>query len=236
MILPYGYGVKFGDYHSFKDLGMIFSSKSIGMPSPQTETVSVVGRNGDLDLSEALSGEIAYGNRELEFEFGVIDGAREWVEVMADVTNKIHGKRLKIVLDDDTTFFYRGRCTIDSFKTDKNLAKIVIKCDCEPYRIEETSETGDAWKWDPFSFENGLIYKSSYKVAGQLEINLISRNKLVSPTFVTDSDMSVVCDGTTYSLPKGTTPVYDIRLKYGDNKMTVKGNGSFTATYHGGSF
>lgn len=236
MIWPYGYGVKFGEYHSFKDLGMVLSSKSIGMPSPRLETVTVIGRNGDLDLTEALSGEVSYGNRELDFEFGVIGGANNWVEVMSNVTNKIHGKLLNIILDDDTSYFYKGRCTIDTFNTDKNLAKIVIKCDCEPYRIEETSAVGDAWKWDPFSFENGLIYKSSYTVAGQIEINLINRNKLVSPTFVTDSDMTVTYDGTTYSLPKGTTPVYDIRLQYGDNKMTVKGTGAFTVTYYGGSF
>ena len=47
-------GVTFGIKHSYEDFGLILSSKEIGLPTPKTESVSVIGRNGNLDLTDAL--------------------------------------------------------------------------------------------------------------------------------------------------------------------------------------
>ena len=52
-------GVRFGDYHSYNDFSLILTSKTIGTPTPKTETIDIPGGDGVLDLTEFL---VEYGD------------------------------------------------------------------------------------------------------------------------------------------------------------------------------
>lgn len=227
-------GVTFGTKHSYDDFGLILSSKEITLPEPHTESVSVIGRNGDIDLTEALGDTVTYENRTLTFTFSLLNAHIYWTSVLSSVSNYLHGQKMQIIMDVDKTFYYYGRCKVSKFKSSQTLGTIVIECDVEPYKIE-VNGAGVPWLWDTFSFVDGIIYETSYTVDGELEINLINRAKVVSPTFTCSADMSVIYNGTTYSIPTGTTTVYDICLQEGDNYMTLSGTGTVTVTYKGGS-
>lgn len=231
---PMIYGITFGTKHSYHDFGLILSEKDIGLPEPKTETVSVIGRNGDLDLTEALGDDVKFENRKLQFKFSLINGAGNWTAVLSNLSNYLHGKKMQIIMDADKTFYYWGRCKINKFQTDRTLAIITVDCDVEPYKVEVNSAS-EPWIWDTFSFVNGIIHINEVTVSGSLTVNLINRVKIVSPTFVCSAAMTVTHEGNTYSLPQGTTTVYDIRLKEGDNYVTFKGNGTVKINYRGGS-
>ena len=227
-------GVTFGIKHSYEDFGLILSSKEIGLPTPKTESVSVIGRNGDLDLTDALGDDVKFENRKLSFTFSLLNGARDWTATLSNLSNYLHGKKMRIVMDADKTFYYWGRCTINKFKTDRTLAIITVDCDVEPYKIE-TNSASEPWLWDVFSFVNGIIHENEVKVSGSKKVNLINRVKIVSPTFTCSTAMKVTHEGNTYSLPVGETTVYDIRLQEGDNYVTFTGNGTVKISYRGGS-
>lgn len=227
-------GVTFGTKHSYDDFGMILSSKDIGLPKPKTETVSIIGRDGDLDLSEALGEDVKFENRNLQFTFSVLNGAKDWTMVLSKLSNYLHGRKMRIILDADKTFYYFGRCTINAFKTDRTLAMITIDCDVEPYK-REVNSVSEPWVWDTFSFINGIIHINEATVIERKEVNLINQAKIVSPTFICSNAMEVEYKGNTYSLPAGTTTVYDIRLREGDNYVTFIGNGTVKINYRGGS-
>lgn len=140
-------GVTFGIKHSYEDFGLILSSKEIGLPTPKTESVSVIGRNGDLDLTDALGDDVKFENRKLSFTFSLLNGARDWAATLSNLSNYLHGKKMRIVMDADKTFYYWGRCTINKFKTDRTLAIITVDCDVEPYKIE-TNSASEPWLWD----------------------------------------------------------------------------------------
>lgn len=233
MSYPHGFGITFGDCHSFKDLKMVLSSRTVGLPDINTETVTIPGRNGYLDLSETLTGRVIYGNRTLEFNFGVLGGAKNWSGVMSSIAAEIHGKKLKIIQDDDPQYYMIGRCQINAFKTNMTLAEISITCDCEPFRYE-VEGVGEEWKWDPFSFSDGIIRESNYSVNESLDITLYNRSVPVSPIFNTSADMSVMFAGVTYSLPKGATIVREIQLQAGYNLLKLIGNGTVNISYRGG--
>lgn len=38
---------------------------------------------------------------------------------LSNLSNYLHGKKMRIVMDADKTFYYWGRCTINKFKTDR---------------------------------------------------------------------------------------------------------------------
>lgn len=227
-------GVTFGTKHSYKDFGLILTSKTVNLPDLKTETQDVPGMDGELDLTNAITDDVKFKNRKLSFTFTVIDPVKQFFIVLSEVTNFLHGKRLRVVMDDDKNFYYEGRCKVNQFKTDKRTATIIIDCDVEPFKTEINS-AGEPWIWDTFSFVDGIIYVNEVKVSGSATINLINRRKIVSPTFTCTSAMTVSFNSSTYSIPKGTTTVLDIRLQEGDNYVTFRGTGTVTIQYKGGS-
>lgn len=231
-------GVTFGTKHSYTDLDLILSSKEIGMPEPKTETVDIPGADGELDLSETLSDEIKYKNRELKFTFTLLNALKRWSTKLSEVNNYLHGKKMRVIMDDDASFYYYGRCTVDSYASSKTLGTIIIKVDAKPYKIDLNSltEAGEDWLWDPFSFLTGCIYTGSYTVDGSLTATLYCPGMPVSPTFTASTDMTITFDDTEYTLEANTeTTFYDIRLSAGENELTFTGTGTVTVTYEGGS-
>lgn len=227
-------GVKFGNKHSYDDFGLILQHKDLSLPKPKTEKVEVVGRNGAIDLTESLVDEVTFENRTIKFTFVVLNGLMYWTRALSELSNYLHGRKTQIILDADKTFYYYGRCTVNEFKSDRRLATIVVECDVEPFKIE-VNGAGAPWLWDPFSFVDGIIHVNETTVSGSATINLLNRRKVVSPTFTCSAAMTVEFNGITYSLPKGKTTVYDIRLQEGDNYVTIKGNGTVKIEYKGGS-
>lgn len=227
-------GVKFGNKHSYEDFGLILQKKDLSLPKPKTEKVEVTGRNGAIDLTESLVDEVTFENRSITFTFVVLNGLLYWSKALSELTNYLHGRKMQIILDADKTFYYYGRCTVNEFKSDRRLATIVVECDCEPFKIE-VNGAGMPWLWDTFSFVNGIIHLNEVTVSGTTTVNLLNRRKVVSPTFTCSAAMTVTHEGTRYSLPKGKTTVYDIRLQEGDNNVTFTGNGTVKIEYKGGS-
>lgn len=227
-------GVTFGTKHSFTDFGLVLTSKTIALPSAKTKTVDVPGADGVIDLTEVLSDDIKYKNRKLSFTFTVIDPMASFAAVLSEVTNYVHGRKLRIAMDWDKNYYYEGRCTVNSFKTDKRTATIVVDCDCDPYKMEKNS-TSTPWIWDTFSFVDGIIYINTVTVSGTTTVTLINRRKIVSPTFTCSAAMRCSFGGKTYNLSKGTQTVLDIRLQDGENIVTFTGTGTVTIDYKGGS-
>lgn len=226
--------VTFGTKNSYDDFGLILTNKDIGFPEPKLEKVDVIGADGVIDLSEVLNDDIKYKTRKLQFTFTVLKGNKYWASTVADVANYLHGKKLRIQMDFDPAYYYTGRCKINSFKTSKRLCTITIDAECEPYRLD-INGNGEKWLWDTFSFQNGFIRVNAVTVNGSLQVNLQNQRKIVSPTFTCSTAMTVTFDGVTYNLPKGKTQVLGIRLQYGTNYVTFKGNGTVKIEYQGGA-
>lgn len=225
--------VTFGTKNSYDDFDLILTDKDIGFPEPKLEEVDVIGADGVIDLSEVLNDDIKYKTRKLQFTFTVLKGNKYWASTVADVANYLHGKKLRIQMDFDPAYYYTGRCKINSFKTSKRLCTITIDAECEPYRLD-INGNGEKWLWDTFSFQNGFIRVNAVTVNGSLQVNLQNQRKIVSPTFTCSTAMTVTFDGVTYNLPKGKTQVLGIRLQYGTNYVTFKGNGTVKIEYQGG--
>lgn len=226
--------VTFGTKNSYDDFGLILTDKNIGFPEPKLEEVDVIGADGVIDLSEVLNDDIKYKTRKLQFTFTVLKGNKYWASTVADVANYLHGKKLRIQMDFDPAYYYTGRCKINSFKTSKRLCTITIDAECEPYRLD-INGNGEKWLWDTFSFQNGFIRVNAVTVNGSLQVSLQNQRKIVSPTFTCSTAMTVTFDGVTYNLPKGKTQVLGIRLQYGTNYVTFKGNGTVKIEYQGGA-
>lgn len=121
--------------HSYTDFGVILTQQNIGLPSPKTYSVSIEGMDGSLDLSECF-GEMKYENRTLKFFFESIEKITDWQAKMINIPSFLHGQKMKIKTWSDPDFYYVGRCQIDEYNSSQRLGKIVISCDCEPFKYK----------------------------------------------------------------------------------------------------
>lgn len=126
--------------HSYEDFGVLLTSQDIGTPKPKTISVSINGKDGDIDLTEAF-GEIKYSNRTLKFTFSCIEGLAAWERRKTQIANFIHGQKFKITTWSDYNYYYVGRCTVDEYKSSRSQGTITITCDCEPYKYKQELTT-----------------------------------------------------------------------------------------------
>lgn len=211
-------GIMFGNYHSFRDLRLILGTKTIGTPSPKTETIDIPGGDGVLDLTEFF-GETKYNNRTLTFEFSTMVPRAEFMTVFSAVQNALHGKRMQITLDEDPGWYYTGRISVSEWKAEKNIGKLSIDCDCEPYK-KQASPT--------------IITKA---VSGTETITLPNSRKRAVPEVViaSESGLNIAFGlGNVWDLGSGSYTLPELELVEGNNPVTVTGTGTITFTYQQG--
>ena len=102
-------GITFGDYHSQDDLKLLLTHKEMGSPAVKTNKVDIPGADSSIDLTDFF-GEPKYEDVTHKFEFTTIEPQSDFLTQFSTIKNAIHGKKVRIILDDDPTFFYWGRC------------------------------------------------------------------------------------------------------------------------------
>ncbi|MBO5032172.1 MAG: hypothetical protein J6D08_09850 [Lachnospiraceae bacterium] len=226
-------GIRFNNIHSYDDLGLTLSTFTISPPTPKTYKVKIAGTDGDIDLTEALSGDIKYENRTITLKFAMLGDGRDIQDKYSEVMNALHGKRFsEIVFDDDGNYHYIGRVSAIALGAEPLIGTINIQCIVEPYKYD----WGDDWLWDPFNFQTGIINEvSSLKVNGILEVTYIGQRKKYIPYITTNAEMTVVFSGTTYQLIPGKNKIFEIEFQEGPNILTFQGNGIVTIENKGGS-
>ena len=223
--------------HTWNDWKLVPTSRPLfNSPEVKTVQISIPGFDGVLDLTESLTGEIHYENRKGSIEFQVENKDR-WYVVYSDILDYLHGSQMKVILDDDPSYYYVGRFEVNSWKSQPNHSIIVIEYNVEPYKMERFSSLED-WYWDSFDFETGIIreYKD-IEVNGTLEFQIQCRRKSVVPSFYVSADvsgLSVSFNGNVYALPNGTSRVLNINLKEGLNILKFTGTGKVSIDYRGG--
>lgn len=232
-------GVTFGDKHSYRDWGLILKSRpAISPPSPKTLYIDIPGSDGVLDLTESLTGDVKFENRTITCEFNVIDSRKRWSNIYSEILDYLHGQRIKIILDEDPTYYYVGRFQVNEWKSDKVTSLITIEGNVEPYKSEVCGSLDD-WEWDSFNFETGIIRQwKDLTVEDSLTITIVGTRKTVVPSFIVQSNdssgMTVTFDGRTYNLSDGVNRVVNINIKQETQTLVFTGNGTVSIDYRGG--
>lgn len=233
--MPRPYGILIDDdKHTYADFKLRITSINIDMPDVKTEKIDLPGADGYVDMTDYFGAK--YENRKIKITGDLEDKSYGgWMNSISQISNYIHGKKRKLVLDWDAGFYYvgRGKCEYD--KDNRIYSEITLTFDCEPYKYEFTA-TDEDWVWDTFDFETGVIREyANMQVTGSLIFNAVGYPMPVVPKIVASTDMTVTFDGTTYSLKAGTNYFPDIEIKEGDNRLVFTGTGVITVSYRGGS-
>lgn len=198
--------VYFDDIASFDDWGIYLSSLFIGDAEPKENYIDIPSGDGAIDLTEALTGEVSYGNRELEAIFTLKPPRSEWSELLRNIRSYLNGKKRVIRVKEEVGYYLVGRCKT-KFKKDGVLGILTIAANCEP------------WKYK----ENKTINEFSISSSGTLTIILKNSRKRVIPQVTTDNTININFKSNSITVNPGTHRFTNLILLEGDNEMIVTG-------------
>ena len=211
-------GILFGQFHSYRDLKLILNKKEMGAPAVKSNRIDIAGAGGVLDLTDFF-GEPKYENVTHKFDFSTIAPQTEFLSLFSTIKNAIHGKKVRIVLDDDPTFFYMGRCFVSPFTNEKGVGIVSVECDCEPYKYKL----------------NKTVVTTA--IDGTKTITLTNGRKRAVPevTVATQTSLNLVYQTVNvWDLGAGSYTLPELELTEGENEVTVTGTGTITFTWQEG--
>lgn len=214
-------GVKFGEYHTAADWGILLTDKAIEPPKPKTKTVKIDGRDGDIDLTEALGGVVRYESRNLSFKFLLIDGTyEERNNIVTEVMAHVHGKRLSVLLDDDMDYYFVGRCKVTDVSNNASMGTIEIDVEADPYRLKVVDTV------------------RAVSVINET-LDVVVQNvgaKTVVPEITVTGEVDLTFDGITNHLTSGVYKINSVKFNSGLNYLKVSGTGDVVFTFREARF
>lgn len=202
---------------SYYDWNIVLTKAEIPLPTPKTSTVDIKGSDGLLDLSEVLTGDIQYNNRQVKLTFEMMDD-KDYQKLITEIGNYLHGKNVTFILSNDDDYYYTGRATINQWECVKRKGTIVITIDCEPYKYAVTETV------------RMVTLNNQTKV-----ITLINNRKRVCPVITVTGEITLKSDDFTYELSEGTQQIINFKLVEGNNNVEVSGNGTINIKYRQGA-
>lgn len=223
--------VKIGGFDMYETYDLILASKKIPQPTPETKFVSVPSRNGSVDMSEVL-GSLKYQDRTIEIKFLYI--GQDILTKVSEVAEYLNGKRLKIIFDEDSNYYYDGRFSFNSITFKKDGGLITVKATCLPFKYSILDSTDD-WLWDTFNFETGIINETgNITVSKSKTVSLYIVGKPQDVSITASTSMSVSLNGETFDLLEGTNKLYGATLNEGKNDFIFSGTGTISIIYREG--
>lgn len=212
--------VFFDGKDTYTEYGLLLASKSIALPEVRTNMIDVPGRDGLLDASEVLTGEVTYNNRTITLKLTGVDtvSGKKWPATISDFCNKVHGKRVKITFPEDTEHYYSGRCSVGQVELVKMMQTIPVTVDCDPWKYKNEKTTVSR-------SDLGTAYK---------QLSLTNESRPVIPTITVAQDTTLLWGSSTINISAGDHILPAIRLAAGNNILKAKidsGTGSITVTY-----
>lgn len=205
-------GIRFGNYHSYNDLRLILTKKEVGSPAVKETKIEIEGADSYLDLTDFF-GEPKYQNVNHKFDFSTIE--KNSLSLFSTIKNTLHGKKVRIILDDDPAFYYVGRLSVSSFTSEKGIGSLTIEADCEPYKYK-TAKT--------------IITQA---VNSTSTITLANMRKRAEPevSIDTEGSLNIVYQGNIWDLGAGRYTLPELELQAGENTVAITGTGTITFTW-----
>lgn len=208
--------ITFGE-HTQEEFGLLPKQVIISPPEVKTYLVSVPGRSGSLDFTEALTdGQVVYNDRLLTITMYCFADEEQLPKMESACKNALHGKKMNIVMDCDPGYYYRGRLSVDWVSED-NIDIATITATCDPYKYKLTPTVKE------------------FDVSGSLSVTLPNDRMPVVPTVTTDAEMTIVYGENTLVFPAGTRRAPVLLLTEGQNTLSLTGNGHIKFEYQEGA-
>lgn len=185
---------------------VLLDGYTLSPPEPKTTTVEIPGRDGVLDLTESLIGDVSYGNRSMTFTFLIVD-LEQFEVVKTQVSNALHGRKFNFEMTMDPGYTYTGRFKIKSYTHMATWSHgicgyIEVEIDAEPYKLKSH-------------------YVYNLNATGGAMFNLESGRKKVHPIIELSAPARIRFKNVVYRIGAGRFQLNDILFEEGINEIYI---------------
>lgn len=173
-------------------------------PEPKEYFVEVPGGNGSIDLSSALLGDVAFGDRVQTFPFKVIDPKENIERVKSRISNFLHGRDHDYTLSFDPGYTYHGRFKISSYSH-------------KMYDVGLVADFNIEIKGKPFKMGPKKVIVDN-PIGGKI-LTLECGRMPSRPSITLGSQTTIVYDNKEIKLGPGKWVLADVVLHEGDNEI-----------------
>ena len=221
--------VTIGTYSMQTDFGLYLPEYTIPAPAPQTKVVSIIGRDGAVDLTNALG--LHYDSRKWTLDFKCFNPTVNWHTLTSNVMNAIHGKRLDFSFADDSSYFWTGRFSVSYYKPSKGEGTIRVEITSDPFKYKKLSsivQNSVPFGYDKTPYNFRALSSTGITPLGNSEFSTITGgtvawNQLANKSFFlpngyTNRGLTLTNDGSGIVSVSGTfdhTAYYDIYTQSG---------------------
>lgn len=195
---------------------VLLDGYTLSPPEPKTYTVDIPGGDGVIDLTQSLTGDVAYNNREQEFNFAVLN-PQDFEQVKTKVSNFLHGKEFDYQITMDPDYTYHGRFTVTDYAHSKYaypgiVGMFTVSVSAEPYKLKK---------------------KMSYSLnaTGGKMFRLESGRKPVHPVIECTQPCKVRWNDKVVQVPAGTYRLNDVLFTEGFNEIYINSFEFFNITW-----
>ncbi len=193
--------------------GAVVASQTLNPPEPKTYTVDIPGGNGVIDLTEAMTGDVAFERRSQTFKLLFFDGGADNLRRM---TQAIHGRRLDYELTDDPGYTYTGRFQLTKsayeHRGGRPVVSATLKVSADPYKSKGTKTY-------------------SLNASGGRSFTFWSGRRPVHPTIECESACRVEWGGESINVPAGTYILRSVVFREGANDLYVESGAITSVTW-----
>lgn len=231
-------GIQIGDKHTYKDWGLyMVAPMNVESPEVKTNYIDVPGMDGVLDFSDYPTGRTNYKNRTISATLCCLRDPAEWPGLLSEIRGYCHGKKHRIISDDDRGYYWEGRMEVGAPEYKGRFFYLQISADVYPYKMEVALSWLNDWLWDDFSFLDGVIreYKD-IDIAVTKEVNIVGFEKPSGLRIFYEGDEGYIVgyDGSLITLYQGMNEFPDLTISVGDNVINFQGSGTVSIDYQGG--
>ncbi len=196
---------------------ILLDGYTLSPPEPKTYTVDIPGGDGVIDLTQSLTGDVAYKNRQQEFTFAVIN-PDSFERVKTEVSNFLHGKEFDYQISMDPGYTYHGRFSVKEYNHKLYsypglVGTFSIDIDAEPYKLKKH-----------MSFK--------LNATGGKMFTLESGRKPVHPVIECSQPCRVRWNNVIVNVPAGTYRLNDVLFNYGQNNIYINSWQLYNITWY----
>ncbi len=200
-------------------LGWLRETVNFPTPQSQSNTIVVPGRNSPIRYTEAL-GRVAYQPRSFDMTFSMLGDRVDFDSLVSAVVNQFAGKLCQVILTEDPTLYVVGTLeAAPSYDPKTGKGQIVLSCTDGDAFLYHTAET-------------------VISVTGGCTVILTNDYMPVVPVVTTTAETtlrwSVDGESIAKTLSAGMWEIPELELRYGENSVSVTGEGTTTFTYREG--
>ena len=223
--------ITYNNKNSFKDLGLLLESFTIGTPKKKKMTAVVPFTNSVYDFSYIFGEDNLYEERVLKFEFSYVapskEAMRTKISEISEWLLETKGKQ-PLYTGIDQSMHYLAEVTSDiTFSPFDRGCNFSVTFTSNPFREGHCKE-GTYLHWDCFNFEIDVMQESLFDLYNETKIVTLHNvgRRLIPRIKVEGSPIALSKDGFTTTLTEGEHKNYSISLDKGINTFTITSTGT----------